>query len=414
MPNESVVPPFNSANESPTDKPLPPNVKLLGATSLVNDIASEMIYPLLPKFLLSVLGGSKFGLGFIEGLADSVAALLKLWSGAWSDRIGRRKGFVVFGYGLAAGARPMIGLITSSWQLLPIRTADRFGKGIRAAPRDALLAESAEPSARGRAFGFNRAMDHLGAAIGPILASLFLLVWPEQYRALFLLTIVPGVAVFCLVLFGLRETVAAPKPAAKKEPFQLTLKKEPFQLTLKPFDRDFRLFLVSLVVFTLGNSSDVFLLVRAGELGVPTAFLPLLWCVFHIVKSAGSYWSGGVVDRIGPRPLIIVGWMLYAVVYLLFALASEAWQIWALFLVYGVFYALTEPAEKTFVAMLVGGERKGLAFGWFNFAIGVAAMPSSLIFGWLYDQFNALVAFGWGAALAMLAVVLLLGVRKPA
>jgi predicted MFS family arabinose efflux permease len=234
---------------------------------------------------------------------------------------------------------------------------------------------------------------------------LFLFIWPDQLRTLFLLTIVPGIAVFCLALFGLRE----PKVAAASAPVP---RKEPFQLTLKPFDRNFRLFLVSLVVFTLGNSSDAFLLVRASELGVHEALLPLLWCVFHIVKSAGNYWAGGVVDRVGPRPLLNLGWLMYAVVYLLFALATTAWQAWALFLSYAVFYALTEPAEKTLVTHLVGAQRKGLAFGWFNFAIGVAALPSSMLFGWLYKEYGATAAFGTGAALALVAVAMLAGVRS--
>lgn len=380
---------------------LPRNVKLLGATSLLNDVASEMIFPLMPQFLLTVLGGNKAWLGLIEGVADSVASLLKLWSGAWSDRVGGRKAFIVLGYFVAAVARPLTGLVTAPWQLFAVRTSDRIGKGIRAAPRDALIADSTDPTIRGRAFGFNRSMDHLGAAIGPILATLFLLAWPGELRSLFLWTLLPGIAVAALVVFGLKET---PSDGEKQEPLHLTL---------RPFDRNFRLYLATLVVFTLGNSSDAFLLVRAGELGVPTAYLPLLWFAFHVVKSAGNYLSGPVVDRLGPRPLILGGWAVYAVIYLAFAWITTAWQAWVVFLAYGVFYALTEPAEKTLVTQLVGVERRGLAFGWFNFAIGIAALPSSLLFGWLYERFGATIAFGWGAALAAVAAAMLLGVRRP-
>jgi MFS family permease len=395
-------------NEADADQPdqtppessaLPRNVKLLGTASLLNDVASEMIFPLMPQFLLTVLGGNRFHLGIIEGVADSVSSLLKLWSGAWSDRAGQRKNFVVFGYLLAAVARPLIGIVTAPWHLFAARTADRIGKGIRTSPRDALIADSTDPAIRGRAFGFHRAMDHLGAAVGPILAALFLLAWPGQLRLLFLLTLIPGIAVVCLLVFGLRETPV------------MSETKERLRLTLKPFDRNFKVYLLALVIFTLGNSSDAFLLVRAGELGVPTAFLPLLWCGFHIVKSSGNLLAGRLVDKLGPRPLIFVGWLMYAAVYVAFGLANVAWQIWALFLAYGVYFALTEPAEKTLVTMLVGVERKGLAFGWFNFAIGIAALPSSLIFGWLYQQFGSLVAFGWGAGLALLAAILLLGVQ---
>jgi MFS family permease len=379
-------------------RPLPVNVKLLGTVSLLNDVASEMIYPLMPQFLLTVLGGNRFQLGIIEGVADSVASLLKLWSGAWSDRAGRRKSFVVFGYVLATISRPLIGIVTVPWHLFAARTVDRIGKGIRTSPRDALIADSTEPTIRGRAFGFHRAMDHLGAAIGPLLATAFLLAWPGQLRLLFLLTIIPGVIVIVLLVFGLRE-----KPVIN--PLQARLR-----LTLAPFDRNFRLYLVALVVFTLGNSSDAFLLVRAGELGVPTALLPVLWFAFHLVKSGGNLLAGRAVDKIGPRPLILAGWVIYALVYIAFGLINAAWQVWVLFLFYGLFFALTEPAEKTLVTVLVGSDRKGLAFGWFNFAIGIAALPSSLIFGWLYEKYGPQAAFAWGAGLALLAAILLLRV----
>lgn len=382
-------------------QPLPRNVKLLGTASLLNDVASEMIFPLMPQFLITVLGGNRFHLGIIEGIAESVSSLLKLWAGALSDRAGQRKSFVVFGYALAALARPLIGVVTAPWQMFVARTSDRIGKGLRTAPRDALIADSTAESARGRAFGFHRAMDHLGAAIGPVLATVFLLVWPEQLRALFLLTIIPGLVVVVLLLIGLRE-----QPIKKPPEPMLRLK-------IEPLNRNFRIYLLSLVVFTLGNSSDAFLLVRAGELGVPTAMLPLLWCAFHFVKSGGSLLAGKAVDKFGPRPLILMGWLIYAIIYIAFALIEMAWQVWAVFLVYGLFYALTEPAEKTLVTLLVGAERRGLAFGWFNFAVGIAALPSSLIFGWLYEQHGAFVAFGWGAGLSALAAVLLLGVTIP-
>lgn len=212
-----------------------------------------------------------------------------------------------------------------------------------------------------------------------------------------------GLAVVALLVVGLREQ---PRDRALENSLRLTL---------KPFDRNFRVYLLALVVFTLGNSSDAFLLVRAGELGVPTAYLPLLWCAFHMVKSSGSLLAGRAVDTIGPRPLILLGWMIYAAIYIAFALIHTAWQVWVVFLAYGLFYALTEPAEKTLVTTLVGAERKGLAFGWFNFAIGIAALPSSVLFGWLYQQHGPLMAFGWGAALSILASLILLCIStKPA
>ncbi len=233
-----------------------------------------------------------------------------------------------------------------------------------------------------------------------MLASAFLLAWPGQLRTLFLLTLVPGLVVVTVRVLGLRETVPKGSPSEK------------LRLTLEPFGRDFRLLLLALVVLTLGNASDAFLLVRAEELGVPTGLLPILWCVFHVAKSGGNRLAGRAVDRLGPRPRILGGWGVYALIYLAFALVTEAWHVWALFLGYSGFYALTEPAEKALIADLVGSERKGLAFGWYNFAIGVAALPSSLIFGALYESFGALAAFDWGAALALVAALMLAGIRR--
>jgi MFS family permease len=371
----------------------------LGLASLLNDTASEMIYPLLPHFLLTVLLGNRFHLGVIEGVADTVASFVKLWSGGRSDQAGRRKGFIVFGYCVPALARPLVGVIVAPWQLFVLRVVDRVGKGLRTSPRDALIADATAPSLRGRAFGFQRGMDNAGAACGPLLAAGFLWLWPEHLRLLFLATLLPGLLVVVLLLVGLRE-----RPATEPPPERL-------RLTLQPFERNFRLYLLALVVFTLGNSSDAFLLVRAGELGVPPALLPLLWCACHVVKSSSNLLLGRAVDQFGPRPFVFLGWFVYAGVYLAFALATTAWEAWAFFLAYGLVFGLIEPAERTLVANLVGGERKGLAYGWYNCAVGIATLPSSLIFGALYQVFGALAAFGWGAVLALLAVVLLTGVK---
>jgi MFS family permease len=377
------------------------NVYVLGLASLLNDIASEMIVPLLPDFLIGVLGGNRWHLGIIEGAADSASSLLKLFSGGWSDRAGRRKGFVVFGYALAGLARPAIGLIATPWQLFTLRVADRVGKGVRTTPRDALIADSTDPSIRGRAFGFHRAMDHVGAAVGPLLTAAALWLWPGALSGVFLATLVPGVAVLAVLTLGLREVPAGPSG-------------EPVRLTLRPFGRDFRLFLVALAVFTLGNSSDLFLLTRAQrELGVTIEASLALWCVFHAVKSGANLLLGRGADRVGPRPLLFLGWFAYAAVYVGFAVAAAAWHAWALFLTYAVFYGLTEPAEKTLAAALAGPQRKGLAFGWLNFATGVATLPANLIFGGLYEWAGAAVAFGWGAALAGVAAIILVGVKAP-
>jgi MFS family permease len=304
---------------------------------------------------------------------------------------------VVIGYTMATISRTLLAFVFAPWQLFAARILDRIGKGIRTAPRDAMIAESTPAAMRGRAFGFHRAMDHLGAAIGPLLATFFLLTWPEQLRTLFLLTLLPGIAVVILLAVGLRD-----KPIAAVAP------KQPLSLNIAPLNRRFRLYLVALVVFTLGNSSDAFLLVRAGELGVATSMLPLLWAAFHIVKSVGNLIAGPAADRFGPRRLILGGWAIYAAIYIAFALIDSAWQVWVVFMLYGLFYALTEPAEKKYVTELVGDSNQGLAFGWFNFAIGIASLPSSILFGWLYQQHGALVAFGFGAILAALAALILI------
>jgi MFS family permease len=359
-----------------------------------------MIYPLLPHFLLTVLMGNRFYLGLIEGVADAVASLVKLWSGGRSDQAGRRKCFIVFGYCVPALTRPVLGGIVAPWQLFVIRVVDRVGKGLRTSPRDALIADSSDIAMRGRAFGFQRGMDNVGAAFGPLLAAGFLWLWPEHLRALFVVTLLPGLLVVLLLVLGLRETPTTGPPQQR------------LHLTLQPFDSNFRLYLLALAIFTLGNSSDAFLLVRAGELGVPTAMLPLLWCACHVVKSTGNLLWGNAVDHFGPRPFIFLGWFAFALAYLAFAVATTAWEAWTFFLAYGLIIGLIEPAERTLVANLVGGERKGLAYGWYNFAIGVATLPSSLIFGALYQVYGAVAAFAWGAMLAFASVILLLTVKE--
>ncbi|MEZ6136717.1 MAG: MFS transporter [Pirellulaceae bacterium] len=380
---------------------LPRNVRILGWTSFLNDVASEMIYPLLPQFLITVLGGNKFYLGIIEGTAESIASFNKLWAGAWSDRAGNRKPFILFGYSVAAVARPIIGFVTAPWQVFAVRIGDRIGKGIRTSPRDAMIADSTPEGLHGRAFGFHRSMDHLGAAIGPLLAAAFLWSYPGELRSLFLVAAIPGIMVLLLLVFGLRE-----RDATQKTETALAAKRESL-VPLSQFDGRFRWYLLSLLCFTLGNSSDAFLLVRAGELGVPLYLLPVLWFTFHIIKSGANIYAGRLTDRIGAKRPIFIGWLAYAGIYLGFGFATDAWQVWALFLAYGFFFALTEPAEKKLVVQLVGEQRRGLGFGWYHFTLGIAALPASLIFGWLYQTFGSHTAFGTGAILAITSAVLL-------
>lgn len=378
---------------------LPRNVRLLGLASLLNDIASEAVFPLIPKFVEEVLKGNLKQLGLIEGAADSVASLLKLAAGGWSDWLGRRKPFILVGYALGAVARPAIGLAAAPWHVLASRTGDRFGKGLRTAARDAMIVESVGPNQRGEAFGFRQAMDHVGATLGPLLALAFLWFLPGKYRWLFLLTIVPGVVVIAALLL-VKETTAH----AEERPR--------FRLTLAPFDWPFRRFLFVLAVFTLACSSDAFLLAWAGRLGAPTWQLLLFWSLFSAAKAAGNLWVGKRVDRHGAWRFILAGWLLYAVCYAAFAMATEAWHVWAVMLPYALYYAMTEPAEKTLVAELAGPANKGLAFGWFHATLGIMTLPASFLFGAVADAFGKEEglrwAFGLAAGMALLATLLFL------
>jgi MFS family permease len=381
--------------ESPSPRlKLGRNVLALAAVSFLTDVSSDMTYPLLPVFLATVLGASATAVGAIEGAAESVAAFLKLASGWWSDRTPRRKPLVLAGYTIASVIRPLIGLAQSASQVLAIRVTDRLGKGIRGAPRDALIADSVDPAIRGRAFGFHRAADHAGAVVGPLLAFVLLRWMGLDLRTVFLLTAIPGALAVAMLLFGVQEV---PRSAPNKGGKGLDLK--------APLGPRFWAYLGVLFLFTLGNSTDAFLLLRAGQLGVAPALVPILWAMLHVVK-AGSSTPGGILsDRLGRKPLIVAGWFLYAVVYFAFGRASEEWQAWALFAVYGVYFGLTEGVEKALVADLVAPERRGAAFGWYNLAIGVGALPASLLFGALWDRWGSATAFDFGALLALVAAV---------
>jgi MFS family permease len=372
---------------------LPRTVIALAAVSFLTDASSEMIYPLLPVFLSSVLGASALAIGAIEGAAESTAALLKLASGWWSDRLARRKLLVVIGYGLASLARPLVGLAGSVDQVLALRLIDRVGKGIRTAPRDALIADAVEPAVRGRAYGFHRAADHAGAVVGPLLAS-GLLYLGLQLRSVFLLAAVP--AALALV------TLIAAVPETKRERPHLA---GMGGVAVRRLGGSFWGYLLVLLIFTLGNSSDAFLLLRATQLGVPASLAPLLWSFLHVVKSLSSTPGGILSDKLGRRPMIVTGWIVYAAVYAGFALASQPLHAWLLFAAYGIFFGLTEGVEKALVADLVPPAVRGAAFGWYNLAIGIGALPASLVFGAIWDRAGSAAAFGFGASLALLAAL---------
>lgn len=389
------------------------NVLWLSIVSLLNDAASEIIYPLLPFFLIGTLGAGPAFLGLVEGIAESVSSFLKLGSGWVSDRLGRRKPMVLWGYGVATVVRPLIALVTAPWQVLAIRFADRVGKGLRSAPRDALLAGSVASHQRATAFGFHRAADHAGAVIGPLLASGLLLLFAGQLRPVFALAAIPGIVAVLVVAWKVRE-VEPPLARAPSQSAGAALVGDSPRIVLRELGAPFVRYLAVLTVFTLGNATDAFLLLRANDLGVPLAAVPLLWGVHHVSKMIWNVPGGMLADRYGSRRAILAGWFLYAGTYSAFAFATSAWHVWTLFVVYGLFYGLTEAPEKALVAVLSPAHRRGAAFGAYHFAIGLAALPASVLFGALWSVFGARAAFLTGATLALVAAVLLpILVRAP-
>jgi MFS family permease len=382
------------------EKPsIPRPVWFLGWTSLSTDAATEMIYPLLPVYLSRVLGASAMSLGIIEGVAEAVNSVLKLISGYWSDRRARRRPIVIAGYALSSIARPLIAVTTTWPQVLLIRALDRTGKGIRGAPRDALLARFATPSTRGRIFGFHRAMDHTGAIVGPLLATVILFFVPDGYRLVFALTAIPG-AIAVIMLFFVDEHAPAgdPPPAATVKPAAVR----------RPMPGRLIAFMGVLLVFSLGNSADAFLLLRLSDALGGVTYVPLLWSALHVVKASLSTWGGTLSDRLGRKRVIIAGWMIYALVYFGFAVSTSTTAFVAWFLFYGVHYALAEGPAQAMVADFTPPDRRGVAFGVYNATIGVGALIASVLFGYVYERFSAPAAFTMGASLAGVAAVLLL------
>ncbi|MBK8465294.1 MAG: MFS transporter [Chloracidobacterium sp.] len=390
---------------------LPRNVLALSFVALLNDTSSEIIYPLLPAFLALSLGASPFAIGLIEGFAESVASLLKLFSGYLSDRFGKRKLPVLLGYSLAAITRPFLGFVTSWPQVLVVRMTDRVGKGIRGAPRDALIADSVPVNERGFAFGFNRAADHLGAVFGPVAAFILLSIFAldtqnptlGEYQQVFLFASVPVVLGLLVIVFFVKEKAI---PAA--------IDSSPPSLSLAGFGGNFKRFLFVIALFTLSNSTDAFLLLRAADAGVSPVMLPLLWMTLHVSKVISSLIGGDLSDKLGRKTIIGAGWLIYAVVYAGFAFVDSAWQVWVLFIIYGAHFGLTEGVEKAFVADMVPESKRGTAYGLYNFAFGITVFPASLLFGLIWTQFGASVAFLASACVSVAAILMLLSVRRPA
>jgi MFS family permease len=374
---------------------LPATVWLLGLVSLFNDSASELLYPLVPLYLASVLMAGPKTLGIIEGIAEATSSLLKLFSGVLADRTASTKPWVVGGYTLAALARPLLAFAASWPVVLMLRFADRVGKGLRTSPRDALLAQSVEPTQRGLAFGLHRAMDNAGAVIGPLLAT-GLLALEMPLRDIFLWTAVPGAMAIALAAC-IRE------PSSAQPSLRI-----PFRWNLHGFPTAFKRYLLVLALFTLGNSSNMFLLLRARELGLPDYQIPLLWALVSTTAMLFSTPLSALSDRLGRQRLILSGWVIYGLFYLLPGLnGGHVWLLWPLFASYGLFMAATEGAEKALVADLAPVNLLGTAYGGFNLTAGIMLLPASLLFGGLWQIAGPTLAFGMAAGCALLAALLL-------
>ncbi|HEX6693601.1 MAG TPA: MFS transporter [Longimicrobiales bacterium] len=384
------------------------NVLWLSVVSLLNDAASEMIYPLLPIFLASI-GGGPVILGVIEGIAESTASLVKLASGWLSDRRRRRKPLILWGYSLAALTRPLLSLATAPWHILAVRFSDRIGKGLRSAPRDALLAASVSADRRGRAFGIHRAADHAGSVIGPLVAAGLLLLMPGQYRFVFAAALVPGLVTVATIFARVTEqrTSGDAGPAMPAAGSVTPSLQAPAIQDAGAGTRSILPVLAVFALFTLGNATDAFLLLRAGQLGVSVVAIPLLWALLHVSKMTFNVVGGTLSDRFGPGRSIVAGWLVYALVYAGFAFGTSIAHAYILFLVYGLFYGLTEAPEKALIAALSHEHGRGAAFGAYHFAIGIAALPASVLFGVVWSGAGAHWAFLMGAGIALVSAFLL-------
>ncbi len=375
-----------------------------GVVSFLTDVSAEMIYPLLPAFLATEFGAGAFALGLIEGVAESTAAILKLVSGVWSDRIRKKKPFVLIGYGLSGAARPLIGLATSWPGVLAIRLLDRVGKGIRTSPRDALISDSVDESMWGRSFGLQRAMDHAGSVVGPMVASALLLLPFMEMRQVFLLAAIPSVFAFLAVFFFVEEKNPVALSPADRQPL--------FKLDWSVLTPEFKRLLIALFVFSLGLSTDAFLLLRLNEVGVSAGWIAFLWALHGVVKMAATSIGGVLSDRFGDRKLMISSWIFYSVIYLVFSLDLGRGTFVAIFLLYGIYHGLSEPSERSFVSKTASGAQRGTAFGFFHLMTGLAALPASVLFGVIWQSWGSARAFQFGSGLAVVACLILISVRK--
>jgi MFS family permease len=371
------------------------NIFFAGLVSFFMDISSEMIYPLVPIFLANVLGVNKSLIGLIEGIAESTASLLKVFSGWFSDRIGRRKSLMVIGYGISALSRPIIATAAFWQQVLAFRFIDRMGKGIRTAPRDAIIADSTKTTHLARAFGFHRAMDTMGAVVGPAIALFLIGLFNSDYRKVFWISIIPAVIAVLMIILFIREK-HNPRISNPEKP----------RLSFKHFDWRVRLFILIATIFALGNSSDVFLILRAGQVGIPAAMIPAVYLLFNLVYSISSIPAGIAADRFGRKRIILLGFVLFSILYCGFGIVNSTTGVWLLFGLYGLFMGLTEGIQKAFLVTIIPPGFKATALGVYGTCVGLAIFPASLIGGLLWDHVSPSATFYFGAITAAVAAVL--------
>jgi MFS family permease len=390
---------------------LDPNVFFLGIVSLLTDISSEMIFTLVPLFLFNVLSIGTPIIGLVGGLSESIDAIFRIFGGWLSDRMGKRKPLAVWGYSISTIVKPFMYLASSWGAVLAVRFGDRIGKGIRTSPRDALVADSVSAGERGRGFGLHRAMDTFGAFLGLAIAAVIiyqvqggeLALSLKTYHWLVVVGVVPAVLAVLVLLFFVRERR---RSSAGNTGSQVGLK------SIGGFDTRFKLFLAIMAVFTLGNSSDFFVILRAQNLGSSVLYVVLMLALFNIAYAVTALPAGILSDRLGRRWVITLGWFIYALVYLGFALASELWQVWLLFAGYGVYYGVVEGAARAFVADLVPEEKRGTAYGLYHGVVGLALLPASLIAGWLWQAYSPAAPFFLGAGLAFIAMLGMMALIK--
>ncbi len=402
---------MRSVESAPPTRPhlldgLTRNVYVLGLVSLFTDISSEMIVPIRILFLVTVLGTPITIAGLIEGIAESTASLVKVWAGRRADRMTNRKPLIVAGYGISNAVKPVLALASSWPPALGLIFVDRVGKGMRGSPRDALLADSTAPAYRGKAFGFHRSMDTLGAAIGPLIAYTILTLSQDNLRAVFAWTAVPALLSILVVVFLLHDERRSLPAKAKASgiPAPAATRRQ----ALAALGRPFWIFTIIATIFALGNSSDAFIFLRTEGLADSLAAVPLVYFGFNLVYALLATPLGVLSDRWGRLPVLFAGYLAFAGVYLGWANATENWHAWALFALYGIYAAATEGVSKALVSDLIPKAQRGTALGWFNGLVGFAALPANLVSGRLWSQFGPGATFQVGAGLGLAAAGLLL------